>query len=368
MDGVHVFTSLKRRGSLTALAAGAALVVGLAGCSSSSSDTTAAADASAAPVKTLRLGFFPNLTHAPALVGLQEGLFKEALSEQEITVTPTAFNAGPDAVSALFGGSLDITYIGPNPTINAYAQSQGEAVKVISGSTSGGAALVVKPDIKSAADLKGKKIATPQLGNTQDVAARYWLKEQGLTTDTNGGGDVSILPQSNSEGLTAFSSGQIDGAWVPEPFVAQYEEAGAKVLVDEKSLWPDGKFVTTNILVRTEFLNDHPDIVKAFLEGHVAALDAIKKDPKGSSEAANDSLQSLTGSSLDPKILSAAWDQMDFTADPLTDTLVESATHAEDVGLLDKAQVDAAGGLPGNLYDLALLNEVLKADGQKEVS
>ncbi len=363
-----MFTSLKRR-QLGAAFAGAALVAGMAGCSSSSgSDTSASADAAPAEVKTLRLGFFPNLTHAPALVGLQDGLFKEALSDQEITVTPTAFNAGPDAVSALFGGSLDITYIGPNPTINAFTESGGEAVRVISGSTSGGASLVVKSDIKSAADLRGKTLATPQLGNTQDVALRFWLKEQGLATNTDGGGDVSIQPQSNSEGLTAFGSGAIDGAWVPEPWVAEYEEAGAKVLVDEKTLWPDGKFVTTNILVRTEFLDEHPDVVKAFLEGHLAALDEIKKDPKGSQEAANAALQSLTGSSLDAKILTAAWGQMEFTADPLEPTLVESASHAVDVGLLDQGQIDAAGGLPGNLYDLTILNELLKAAGDKAVS
>lgn len=363
-----MFTSLKRP-RIGAVLAGTALLVGLAGCSASpSSDTTVSGEPAAAPVKTLRLGFFPNLTHAPALVGLQEGLFKEALAEQEITVTPTAFNAGPDAVSALFGGSLDITYIGPNPTINAYAESGGEAVKVISGSTSGGAALVVKPDITSAADLRGKTLATPQLGNTQDVALRYWLKEQGFTTNTDGGGDVAIQPQSNSEGLTAFSSGAIDGAWVPEPWVAEYKEAGAKVLVDEKTLWPEGKFVTTNILVRTEFLNDHPDIVKGFLEGHVAALDQIEKDPKAAQESANASLQSLTGSSLDGPVLAAAWEQMEFTADPLETTLVESAQHAVDVGLLDQSQLDAAGGLPGGLYDLTLINEVLKAAGDKAIS
>ena len=250
MDGETVFTSLKRRGSLTALAAGAALVVGLAGCSSSSSDTSASTDASAAPVKTLRLGFFPNLTHAPALVGLQEGLFRR--------LCRTGDHRHPDRIQRRSGrNERPVRWLAghhlhrPQPDHQRLRPVPGEAVKVISGSTSGGAALVVKPTQRVRRTSKGKKIATPQLGNTQDVAARYWLKEQGLTTDTNGGGDVSILPQSNSEGLTAFSSGQIDGAWVPEPFVAQYEEAGAKVLVDEKSLWPDGKFVTTNILVRT---------------------------------------------------------------------------------------------------------------------
>lgn len=352
--------------TLTLGIAAAALLLTACGGGSSASD--ASGTAAAEKVTTVRLGFFPNLTHAPALVGLQEGLFKTALKPLGVTVTPTAFNAGPDAITALFAGSLDITYIGPNPTINAYAQSKGEAVKVIAGAASGGAALVVRPEITDAAGLKRKNIASPQLGNTQDVALRYWLQQQGLSTTTEGGGDVSIKPQSNAEGLAAYSAGSIDGAWVPEPWVSEYVKAGAKVLVNEKDLWPDGKFVTTNIIVRTEFLNQHPDIVKAVLEGHVAALDAIAKDPAAAKAAVNASLQSLTGSSLDAGVLDSAWEQVDFTADPLPATLVASAEHAISVGLLDQGEIDAAGGLPGGLYDVTAINEVLKAAAQPAVA
>ena len=361
------------RGRRPLLAVAAVALAGLTACSAGTAAETGSTDggqASAAvePVKTLRLGFFPNLTHAPALVGLQEGLFKSSLKELGVTVTPTAFNAGPDAVSALFGDSLDITYIGPNPTINAFAESGGEAVRVIAGAASGGAALVVRPGITSAADLKGKKLATPQLGNTQDVALRYWLTEQGLTADTEGGGDVSILPQANAEGLTAYSSGQIDGAWVPEPWVSEYLKAGAEVLVDETDLWPGGQFVTTNVLVRSEFLAQHPDVVEAFLDGHIAALQAIEDDPAAAAEAANASLKSLTGSSLAPDVLERAFSEVGFTADPLPATLQQSAAHAVAVGLLEESKVKAAGGLPGTLYDLALLNEVLAAAGQEAVA
>ena len=364
-------TTATRRRPLRVVALAAASLLALAACSSgddAATDASSPAAEPAAAVKTLRLGFFPNLTHAPALVGLQDGYFKNALKPLGITVTPTAFNAGPDAVTALFGDSLDITYIGPNPTINAYAQSKGEAVKVIAGAASGGAALVVKDGITSAADLKGKKIATPQLGNTQDVALRYWLNDQGLKTDTEGGGDVSIVPQANGEGLTAFSSGQIDGAWVPEPWVYEYEKAGAKVLVDEADLWPDGKFVTTNVIVRTEFLEQHPDVVEAFLTGHVQALKEIADNPKEAAAAANASLKSLTGAELDADILDSAFAKVDFTADPLPATLKTSADHAIAVGLLDEASITAAGGLPGTLYDLTLLNKVLTAAGEKEVA
>ena len=351
--------------ALTALVAVAS--VALAACGGGTSDAGSSGAAAAEKVTTVRLGFFPNLTHAPALVGLQEGLFKKALKPLNVTVTPTAFNAGPDAITALFAGSLDIAYIGPNPTINAYAQSKGAAVKVIAGAASGGAALVVRPEITDAAGLKGKTLATPQLGNTQDVALRYWLQQQGFNTTTEGGGDVSIKPQSNAEGLAAYAAGTIDGAWVPEPWVSEYVKAGAKVLVNEKDLWPDGKFVTTNVIVRTDFLTQHPDVVQAVLEGHVAALDAIKNDPAGSKSAVNASIQSLTGSSLDPAVLDSAWANVDFTADPLPATLVESAKHAVAVGLRDQSEIDAAGGLPGSLYDVTAINAVLKAAGQPEV-
>ncbi len=350
---------------MAALAAAAMLA--LTACSSGTaneSNPTAAPEA----VKTLRLGFFPNLTHAPALVGQQGGFFKNALKDLGITVTPTAFNAGPDAVTSLFGGSLDISYIGPNPTINAYAESQGSAIRVIAGAASGGAALIVKPEIKSISDLKGKTLATPQIGNTQDVALRHLLKENGLSTDTQGGGDVKIAPQANGEGLTAYSTGNIDGAWVPEPWVSEYLKAGAHVLVDEKTLWPDGKFVTTNIVVRTKFLNDHPDVVEAFLKGHVAALQEIADHPKEAAEAANASLKALTGSGLAADVLDRAFGEVDFTADPLPATLKTSADHAVEVGLLDSAKLDAAGGLPGTLYSLDLLNKVLADAKQPTVA
>lgn len=364
--------SLSRHLRLVAGATAVAALVALAGCSSDSGSNEGA-DSSASPaaaedITTLRLGYFPNFTHAPALVGTQEGYFKDELGKLDLTVTPTIFNAGPDAVTALFAGALDIAYIGPNPTVNAYVESGGDAVRVIAGAASGGAALVVSKDIKTTDDLSGKTFATPQLGNTQDVAFRYWLKQQGLAS-TEEGGDVTIAPQSNSEGLTAFASGQIDGAWVPEPYVSQYLAAGAHVLQDEADLWPGGKFVTTNVVVRTDFLDQHPDVVTAFLKAHVEALDLIKKDPDTAKSDVNTALQAITGSPLDTNILDQAWSNVEFTADPLPKTLIESAAHAVDVGLLDQSQVDDAGGsdFPG-LYDLDPLNAVLKKAGMDQVS
>ena len=318
-------------------------------------------------ITTLRLGYFPNLTHAAALVGVAQGHFKTALKDLAITVTPTIFNAGPDAVSALFGESLDCSYIGPNPAINAYVQSKGEAIRVVAGASSAGAALVVRDGINSVEDLVGKTLATPQLGNTQDVALRAWLLEQGVETTSEGGGDVAIRPQANAEGLAAFVSGTIDGAWVPQPWVAEYVAAGAKVLVDEKELWPNGEFVTTQIICRTSFIEDYPEVVTALLKGHLAALDSIAADPEAAKQSFATGLAGITGVSPKPEILDQAWTDLKFTYDPIVNSLVKSAEDAVTVGLLDKAQIDAAGGLPGTLYDLALLNKILVEQGKPEV-
>ena len=233
---------------------------------------------------TLRLGYFPNITHAPAVVGVEKGIFAEKLGA-DVKLEPKTFNAGPAAIEAVFSGALDATYIGPNPTVNAFSKSKGEAVRVISGAASGGVALVVKPGITGPQDLKGKKIATPQLGNTQDVAIRYWLKQQGLTTTKEGGGDVKIVPQENAQTVETFNSGAIDGAWVPEPFVSRLVNAGGKVLVDERDLWPDKKFVITNLLVSTKFLKAHPDVVQKLVEGQVAANEFVNTKPDEAQQA-----------------------------------------------------------------------------------
>src|SRR3954467_127047 len=249
---------LRLRTRIPAVAALVAVaVVAGAGVSSSKKSATGSSQH-----VDLRLGYFPNITHAPALVGLQQGIFGQALGT-DVTLQPKSFNAGPAALEALFSDALDATFIGPSPSITAFTRSHGDAVRIISGTASGGAALVVKPSINSPADLKGKKLASPQLGNTQDVSLRTYLGTQGLKTDPQGGGDVSILPQDNAQTLDTFRSGAIDGAWVPEPWVTRLvQEGGGKVLVDEKTLWPDGKFVTTNLLVSTKFLKAHPDVVK----------------------------------------------------------------------------------------------------------
>jgi NitT/TauT family transport system substrate-binding protein len=327
-------------------------------CGRSDDDTAAANPNAEAP--SLRLGYFPNITHAPALIGVNKGYFQQALGSTKLDAK--TFNAGPAAIEALFSGAIDATYIGPNPAINGWAQSKGTGLKIIAGSTSGGAGLVVKPGINGPADLKGKKIATPQLGNTQDVALRSWLKQNGLNADQQGGGDVSVLPQDNATALQAFSQGAIDGAWVPEPNLSRMQiESKGKLLVNEKDLWPNGQFVTTHLIVTQTFLKKYPETVKKLLQGHLKSLDYIKNSNADARQAANAQIEALSGKPLKDNVLAAAFKNLNFTADPIASSLFTSAQHAQDVGLLKP--VDLKG-----IYHLGPLNELLRAAGQPEVS
>jgi NitT/TauT family transport system substrate-binding protein len=344
--------------TLRALALAVAAVLTTTTLAACGGDDDAASASGEAPA--LRLGYFPNITHAPALIGVKNGLFQQALGSTKLE--PKTFNAGPAAVEALFSGAIDATYIGPNPAINAWATSKGSAIKIIAGSTSGGAGLVVKPGINTPADLKGKKIATPQLGNTQDVALRAWLKSNGLNADQQGGGDVSVLPQDNATALQAFAQGAIDGAWVPEPNLSRMIiESKGKLLVNEKDLWPNGQFVTTHLIVKQDFLKKYPETVKKLLQGHIASVKAIETDSAGAQKAANEQLAALSGKPLKDEILTSAFKNLTFTNDPIASSLYTSAQHAQDVGLLKP--VDLKG-----IYDLGPLNELLKADGQAAVS
>jgi NitT/TauT family transport system substrate-binding protein len=344
------------------------LLVSLLTAACGKSSTTAATTTTAAggdgkptaPV-TLQLGYFPNITHAPGIVGDRKGLFQKALGDK-VTIKVSSYNAGPEAVDALFAEALDITFIGPNPAINAYAKSSGAAIRIIGGSTSGGAALVVKPTITKPADLKGKKIATPQLGNTQDVALRAWLKEQGFATDQAGGGDVSVLPQANADTLTAFIGGSIDGAWVPEPWATRLVQEGkGVVLVNEADLWPGGQFVTTHLVVRQEFLEEHPQTVRALLEGLVAATELVATKSPEVQGVVNGQIEKDTGKALKPEILTSAFANLTPTLDPVASSLAESARDAQEAGLLRKAEIDG-------IYDLGLLNALLEAAGKPPVS
>ena len=306
---------------------------------------------------TLRLGYFPNITHAPALVGVKDGTFKYELGEL-VKLEPKTFNAGPAVIEALFAGEIDISFIGPNPAINGFVQSKGEALRIIGGSTSGGALLVVRPEanINTAKDFANKKVATPQLGNTQDVAVRAWLQDNGLKAKEQGG-NVTVIPTENATTLTLFQKGEVDAAWVPEPWATRLiQQAGGKVFLEEKALWPDAKFVTTHIIVRLEYLKKNPDVVASFLRANIKVIQAINADPEKAKTTTNDAIKEITSAALPKEVIDASWKNLEFTWDPIANSLKASADNAYALGFLGlkKPNLD-------EIYDLTILNRVLEA-------
>jgi NitT/TauT family transport system substrate-binding protein len=340
--------------------AGAAVAVVLAaGCMSTSASPAHSGSGGAI---TLRLGFQTNITHAPALIGVAKGFFAKDLGKNvKLEVFP--YSTGTEEATALLAGQLDAAYAGPNPTIKVWQTSGGTLIRVISGAASGGAALVVKKGITSPAQLKGQKLATPSLGNTQDVALRYWLRQHHLTTSPTGGGDVPITPVTpNSAAVLEFASGQIAGGWEPAPYDIEMVADGGHVLVNEARLWPKGQFVTTNLVVTRAFIAAHPTAVTGLLKGQIQANDYIHSDPAGAEAAANAELTSVLGKGLKPAVLAAAFQQITFTDDPIAASLAADAQHAVAVGLLKPVS-----GLSA-LYDLGPLNALLQAAGEPQVS
>lgn len=343
-----------------ALVASALVATVLSGCTAATTATDATAPAATGPAAELRLGYFDNVTHAPALVGLEKGFLKKSLGSTKLSTQ--IFNAGPATIEALSAGAIDAAYIGPSPAVNSFVKSAGQSVRVVSGATSGGAALVVRAGINKPADLAGTTLATPQLGNTQDVALRSWLGKQGFTTDTTGGGDVHIAPTENAQTLALFQSGKIDGAWLPEPWVSRLVlDAGAKVLVDEASLWKDGAFPTTVLLVRSQFLAEHPDTVKDLVAANTDSVNWLTGHPDEAASVINTKLTADTGKALSDAVIARALTKVTFTTDPLATTFPVLLKAGVRVGTAK------AGDLNG-LFDLAPLNDVLAKAGAKPVS
>ena len=310
---------------------------------------------------SIRVGAFPNITHSQAMVGKATGAFEKAMGPG-VKIDWKSFNAGPAAIEALFAGAIDMTYIGPNPTITGYVRSNGEALRVVAGASSGGAALVVRNDsgIQSAADFHGKKIASPQLGNTQDVALRSWMKANGLKSRDKGG-DVQIIPLANPDQLTLFLKKELDAAWAPEPWAARLiREGNGRLFLDERNLWPNGQFVCANLVVSVKFLKEHPDLVKSWLRAHVELTDWINGHLPEAKTILNQQIQKETGKALPQGLLDEAFGRMQVTYDPLRASLLTSAKSAFEAGFLGRQMPDLS-----NLYDLSLLNQVLNEKGKK---
>jgi NitT/TauT family transport system substrate-binding protein len=314
----------------------------------------------------LRIGYFPNLNHAQAVIGLENGDFQKTLGNDGIIVEPHVFSAGPSVIEALFANQIDVAYIGPNPAINGYVVSDGKDLRIISGAASGGAVFVVRNDsgIKSPKDFAGKTFASPQLGNTQDISLRKYLLDNGYKT-TDNGGNVTVTPVANADILALFLKKQLDGAWVPEPWGARLvKEANGRIFLDERSIWPGGRFVTANIAASTDYLKNNPDVIEKLLAAHVNETIWMNNHKDDAIKAFNAELKKLTGKTIAEDELRQAWSRMDFNYDPLKISLFQSANSAYDLGFLAKGRPrpDLSG-----IFDLTILDQVLNQKGLQPV-
>ena len=311
----------------------------------------------------IRVGAFPNITHAQAMVAKANGWFEKAVGPN-VRIEWKSFNAGPSAIEALFAGAIDVAYIGPNPTISGYVRSRGEALRVVAGAASGGAALVVRNDsgIQRAEDFHGKRVASPQLGNTQDVALRAWLQSHGMKP-INKGGDVQVLPMANPDQLTLFLKKQLDAAWAPEPWATRLiREGNGRLFLDERDLWPNRQFVVTSLVVSTKFLREHPGLVQSWISAHIDLTDWINAHLPQSEQLLNQQIQRETGKALPGGLMHEAFSRIEVTYDPLRNSLLASARSAFEAGFLGRQMPDLSA-----LYDLSLLNQVLKEKGKKAI-
>jgi NitT/TauT family transport system substrate-binding protein len=292
----------------------------------------AAAAEKAPKPEVVRVGYFPNVTHAQALVARHlsrqgKGWFEERLGPN-VEIRWFSYNAGPSAMEAILANSLDLTYVGPNPAINAYTRSKGREIRIIAGAAEGGSALVVQKNINGAADLRGKKIATPQFGNTQDVAARLWLGAQGFKV-TLRGGDVQVIPTPNPDQLSLFTRGDVAGVWTVEPWVSRLElQAGGKVLVDEKDA------LTALLTARVGFLKDKPELAKKFAAAHAELTQWIKTHSKEAQDMARTELGAEMRSPFPENIFERAWGRLQFKTDVSQQALEKLVESAKKTGFL----------------------------------
>ena len=285
----------------------------------------------------IRFGHFPNITHAQgviahALTRQGKGWFEQRLGPN-VEIQWFTYNAGPSAMEAMFAGSLDVTYVGQGPALNAHFKSNGEEVRIISGAANGGAALVVKVDssIKTPEDFRGKKIATPQLGNTQDISCRAWLKAQGFNV-TQTGGDVSVIPTANPDQFALFQTGGVDAVWTVEPWVTRLERDGnGKVFLE------DTQVLTTWLASSVKFLKEHHDLAKKIAEANAELTQWIQAHPDEAQKTLIAELKAETKSDFAPEAAAQAWKRIKFTNDVSRDLIKKAVQEGKDAGFLKGA-------------------------------
>ena len=339
------------------------LVVAAVGLLGACSGQASAGVSSSGASQKIRIGYFANVTHAAALVGVQSKLFEKYFAADKTKVEFVVFTAGPAVIEAMKGGAIDASYIGPNPALMGYATTGGMALRIVAGATLNGAQLIVQKSVSSLGQLTGKMISTPQLANTQDVAARSYLKREGFPTNIWGDGKIKIVPTDNAATLNLFKDGKIAGAWAPEPWASRLVlEGGGKVLLDEKNIWPQQRFITTSLIVGTQFLGKYPQTAETLVRAHVAVTEMIQQ-PKNALQVkgfVQSGLLQATGKTLASETLDRALGNVIFSSDPLAQGLSQNIKTAQAVGLLRKPSDKFR-----DIYDLRILNKVLAGTNQQ---
>ncbi len=292
----------------------------------------------------LRIAYFPNIGHVIPIVGMENGSFEKNIGNQT-KIETRVFDSGPQAIESLFANSIDIAYVGPGPAINGFLNSENNELKILAGAASGGASFIVHPDseINSVSDFAGKKIAAPQIGNTQDVSLRHYLSENGLKSAEKGG-SVIVYNISNPDIYTLFVKGDIDGAWVPEPWATILEtELGGKRLFHEEELWDDKEFASVLLIGNISYVEKNPIIIENFLQSHHETVTWINDNPVETRIIFNNFLDSHLGQSLSDDVVDIALSNILITSDPKLDSIFSFAEKADALGYLGRNGYDLSG-------------------------
>ena len=285
----------------------------------------------------IRVAYFPNINHAVPIIGMEKGTFENQIGNNTV-IEPILFDAGPQVIESIFAGSIDIAYVGPGPAINGFLKSEDHNVKILSGAASGGASFIVHPDSKidSVADFPGKRIAAPQIGNTQDISLRSYLSENGLKPAEKGG-SVIILNTPNPDIYTLFAKGDIDGAWVPEPTATiLVQQLNGTRLFNEESLWPENKFASVLLIAKEDYVQQNPEIINKWLEAHKQTVDWINSNPEQTKTIFIQFMKKETGKSLSEKLVDESLSNLEITSDPIVSSIHTFAKRADSLGYLGR--------------------------------
>ncbi|MGC8839969.1 MAG: ABC transporter substrate-binding protein [Candidatus Sumerlaeaceae bacterium] len=295
--------------------------------------------------EVIRLGFFANVAHAPAIIGVERGDFEKSFAPLGVKVQPVLFSSGPAFIEAIYASRLDIAYVGPGPAINGYVRSGGSAIRVVSGCAANGVAVVTRKDseIRGWPDLAGKRVAIPAIGNTQFFSATYFLDR--LTTNPDAKEKTVLMPVHLGDAALLLKKHQVDAAWLPEPWPAKLEIEDAMAIVgEERELWPEGKFPSTLLVVRREFAAKHPEWVKRFIGIHETLCAELSSETKHLAGALADGIYKLSKTRISKHVVARALDRITFTTDPLSQKIHRFYEMASVSGFLRRAQrVDLDG-------------------------